>query len=343
MKRLLNTLFVTMPDSYLTRQGENLLIKVKDEIKFRVPIHNLESVICFGYKGASPSAMQLCAERGVSLNFLSENGRFLARINGRVSGNVMLRRKQYRLTDDYNESLRLSKMFIGSKLHNSRTVLQRALRNHGEVIKNTGLPDLIASMQDMIFRVENSRTIESVRGIEGEAANAYFGYFDHLIIKQKGRFVFHGRIKRPPTDEVNALLSFIYSLLSRDCASALESVGLDPQVGFMHTARPGRDSLALDLMEELRAYLGDRLVLTLINREQVDADGFSKRENGSVMMSDETRRNVILAWQARKKEEITHPFLKEKIAVGHIPFIQAMLLARNLRGDLEDYPPFLWK
>lgn len=334
---------MTLPDSYLTRQGENLLVKAKDEVKFRVPIHNLESVICFGYKGASPSAMQLCAERGVSLNFLSENGRFLARVSGRVSGNVLLRRKQYRWTDDHYESLRLSKRFIGSKLHNSRTVLQRALRDHGEVAEGDELSDLITSMHDMIFRVRNSQTIEALRGVEGEAASAYFGYFDHLIINQKDQFVFRGRVKRPPTDEVNALLSFVYTLLSRDCASALESVGLDPQVGFMHAERPGRDSLALDLMEELRAYLADRLVLTLINREQVSADGFSKRENGTVMMNDETRKNVILAWQARKNEEITHPFLKEKIAIGHIPFVQAMLLARNLRGDLDDYPPFLWK
>lgn len=343
MKRLLNTLFVTLPDSYLTRQGENLLVKVKDEIKFRVPIHNLESVMCFGYKGASPSAMQLCAERGVSLNFLSENGRFLARVNGRVSGNVLLRRKQYRWTDDINESLRLSKRFISSKIHNSRTVLQRTLRDHGEMVKDAGLPELISSMQDMIFRAKNSQSIESLRGIEGEAANAYFSSFDHLIVNQKEQFKFHGRVKRPPTDEVNALLSFVYTLLSRDCASALEAVGLDPQVGFMHAERPGRDSLALDLMEELRAYMADRLVLTLINRKQVSAEGFSIRENSSVIMEDETRKNVILAWQERKKEEIIHPFLKEKIATGQIPLVQAMLLARNLRGDLEDYPPFLWK
>lgn len=343
MKRLLNTLFVTLPDSYLTKQGENLLVKVKDEIKFRVPIQNLESVLCFGYKGASPSAMQLCVERGVRLSFLSENGRFLARVSGRISGNVLLRRKQYKWADDKNESLRLSKRFIGSKIHNSRTVFQRTLRDHGDIVKEKGLPDLVSNMQDMIFRVKNASSIESLRGIEGEAANAYFSNFDHLIINQKEQFEFHGRVKRPPTDMVNAMLSFVYTLLSRDCSSALESVGLDPQVGFMHVERPGRDSLALDLMEELRAYMADRLVLSLINRQQVSADGFSKRENGSVMMNDETRKNVILAWQNRKREEITHPFLKEKMTIGLIPFVQAMLLARNLRGDIDDYPPFLWK
>ncbi len=334
---------MTLPDSYLTRQGENLLVKLGDEIKFRVPIHNLESVICFGYKGASPSAMQLCAERGVSVNFLSENGRFLARVNGRTSGNVLLRRKQYRWSDDYNESLRLSKRFISAKIHNTRTVLQRTLRDHGDIIESQGFSNLITNMRDMIFRVKNSKTVETLRGIEGEAANAYFGFFDHLIINQKEEFKFHGRVKRPPTDEVNALLSFVYTLLSRDCASALETVGLDPQVGFMHVDRPGRDSLALDLMEELRAYMADRFVLTMINRKQITVEGFSRRENGSVLMDDETRKNLIIAWQMRKKEEITHPFLKEKIVIGHIPFVQSMLLARNLRGDIEDYPPFIWK
>lgn len=332
-----------MPDSYLTRQGENLLVKVRDEIKFRVPIHNLESVVCFGYKGASPSAMQLCSERGVALSFISENGRFLARVSGRVSGNVLLRRKQYRWADDKDESLRLSKRFISSKIHNSRTVVQRNLRDHGESVKVDKLSDLVTNMQDMIFRIRNSNSVESVRGIEGEAANAYFSNFDHLIVSQKDDFKFQGRFKRPPSDSVNALLSFVYTLLSRDCSSALETVGLDPQVGFMHTERPGRDSLALDLMEELRAFMADRVVLSLINRKQVTREGFVKRENGSVMMNDETRKNVILAWQNRKREEITHPFLKEKISIGQIPLIQSMLLARNLRGDMDDYPPFLWK
>lgn len=319
------------------------MVKVRDEIKFRVPIHNLESVICFGYKGASPSAMQLCSERGVSLSFLSENGRFLARVSGKVSGNVLLRRKQYHWVDDKDESLRLSKRFISSKIHNSRTVVQRNIRDHSENVKIDKLSELVKNMQDMIFRIRNSNSVESVRGIEGEAANAYFSNFDHLIVSQKDDFKFQGRFKRPPSDSVNALLSFVYTLLSRDCSSALEAVGLDPQVGFMHTERPGRDSLALDLMEELRAYMADRIVLSLINRKQVTREGFVKRENGSVMMNDETRKNVILAWQNRKREEITHPFLKEKISIGQIPLIQSMLLARNLRGDMDDYPPFLWK
>lgn len=318
-------------------------MKVKNETIFRVPIHNLESVICFGYQGASPAAMQLCVESGVSLNFLTGSGKFLARVSGKVSGNVLLRRKQYKWSDDLEESLRLSKKFIASKIHNSRTVFQRALRDHNDVIDNAVLGDIIAKMKDMVYRANNSTSIETLRGLEGEAASTYFSNFDLLIINQKDHFKFEGRVKRPPTDFVNALLSFVYTLLSRDCASALESVGLDPQVGFMHVERPGRDSLALDLMEELRAYLADRLVLSLINRNQVSAEGFTKRENGAVMMNDNTLKSVILAWQNRKKEEITHPFLKEKIPIGLIPFVQAMLMSRNLRGDIEDYPPFLWK
>lgn len=343
MKKLLNTLFITTPDSYLTKEGENIVIKVKDEVRFRIPIHNLESVICFGYIGASPSAMHLCAEKGVGLSFLTENGRFLAKVSGRVSGNVLLRRKQYRWADDRNEELRLAKRFISAKIHNSRTVYQRANRDHGEAMKINFSHQLVDNMQNLIFQVKNAHSVESLRGLEGEAASLYFSNFDSLIISQKEQFSFHNRIKRPPTDEVNSLLSFVYTLLSRDCVSALESVGLDPQVGFMHTDRPGRESLALDLMEELRPFLADRLVLSLINLKQVSAKGFIKRENGTVLMDEDTRKEVIMAWQNRKREEITHPFLGEKIPIGLIPYVQSMLLARNLRGDLDDYPPFLWK
>jgi CRISPR-associated protein, Cas1 family len=343
MRRLLNTLFVTIPESYLSRDGENLIVKVNDEVKFRVPIFNLESVICFNHMGASPSAMQLCMESGVSLNFMSSQGKFIARVNGRTSGNVLLRRKQYKLADDREACLRFSKLFVASKIHNSRTVLQRTLREHKEDLAESPLSFVISKMNNMIQRVKISDTLDSVRGIEGEAASAYFSCFDFLILKQKDSLKFHGRIKRPPTDEVNALLSFVYTLLSRDCSSALESVGLDPQVGYMHTVRPGRESLALDLMEELRAYLGDRLVLSLINKKIINPEGFKVRENGSVLMDDETKRAVILAWQTRKKEEITHPFLGEQIAVGQIPFVQSLLLARNIRGDMDQYPPFLWK
>ncbi|AKA48836.1 CRISPR-associated protein Cas1 [uncultured archaeon] len=343
MKRLLNTLFITTPDSYLTKQGENLLIKVKDEIKFRIPVHNLDSVICFGHMGASPSAMQLCAERGVGLSFLTPNGRFQARVTGRSSGNVLLRRKQFRWADSDDERLRLTKRFVTAKIHNSRRVIQRLVREHDSNTVDNGLPLAIGRLKEMISRIDNSDSVDSVRGIEGEAATLYFSNFDSMILNQKDQFNFQRRVRRPPTDPVNALLSFVYTLLAHDCSSALESVGLDSQVGFLHTDRPGRESLALDLMEELRPYVADRLVLTIINRKQVVGSGFIKRENGTVLMDDATRKEVIMAWQNRKREEIVHPFLNEKIPIGLIPYVQSMLLARNLRGDLSDYPPFLWK
>ncbi|MHB8359841.1 MAG: type I-C CRISPR-associated endonuclease Cas1c [Thermoplasmataceae archaeon] len=343
MKKLLNTLYVTTPDSYLSRQGENLLIKVGDETRFRIPVHNLENVICFSYIGASPSAMNLCTEKGIGLSFLSPNGSFYARVTGEVSGNVLLRRTQYRWADDKGEELRLAKRFIAAKIQNSRTILQRTIRDHGEIIDKIGMSVLVDQLQEIVNSVRTAKNIDSLRGLEGKAANAYFNKFDDLIINQKENFVFHSRIKHPPTDKVNSLLSFIYTLLSRDCASALESVGLDPQVGFMHTDRSGRDSLALDLMEELRPYLADRLVLSLINRKQVNENGFLNRENGTVLMKEGTKKDIILAWQNRKREEIIHPFLQEKIPIGLIPYVQSMLLARNIRGDLDDYPPFLWK
>ncbi len=343
MRKLLNTLYVTTPESHLAREGENILIKVKDEIRFRVPIHNLEGIVCFGYIGASPSAMHLCSERGVELSFLTEHGKFLARVSGEVSGNVLLRRKQYRWADEEREKLRLAKRFVEAKIHNSRRVLQRAIRDHSDVIQDDGIGNTIDRMKDMIGRVENASSVDTVRGIEGEAANAYFSKFDSLIMNQKEHFTFGERIKRPPTDYVNALLSFIYTLLSHECISALETVGLDPQVGYLHTDRPGRKSLALDMMEELRSYLADRMVLSLINRKQVSESGFVKRENGAVLMNDETRKEVLVSWQNRKREEIVHPFLGERIQVGLIPYVQSMLLARNIRGDLDDYPPFFWK
>ena len=343
MRRLLNTLYVTTPESYLAREGENILIKVKDEIRFRVPVHNLEGIVCFGYMGASPSAMHLCCERGVGLSFLTENGKFLARVSGEVSGNVLLRRKQYRWADDEGTKLRLAKRFVEAKIHNSRRVLQRAIRDHENLMQNQHIGNTIYRMKDMIGRVENVRSVDEVRGVEGEAASAYFSCFDSLIVNQKEHFTFNERIKRPPTDYVNALLSFIYTLLAHECASALETVGLDPQVGYLHTDRPGRKSLALDLMEELRPYLADRMVLSLINRKQVSENGFVRRENGVVLMNDDTRKEVLVAWQNRKREEIIHPFIGEKVLVGLIPYVQSMQLSRNIRGDLDDYPPFLWK
>ncbi|KAF0195719.1 MAG: CRISP-associated protein Cas1 [Bacillota bacterium] len=341
MRRLLNTLYVTGPDSYLARDGENVVVRVAEEVKLRIPVHNLEGIVCFGYAGASPSLMSLCCERGVGLSFLTEHGRFLARVSGTVSGNVLLRRHQHRRTEDLEASNNLAKHFVVAKIHNSRTSLQRAVRDH--VHTQEPLSVAIKTLSNVISRVTNSPDLDVLRGLEGEAAAEYFGVFDHLIVAQKEEFSFSRRVRRPPTDKVNAMLSFLYTLLAHDAASALETVGLDPQMGFLHRDRPGRAGLALDLMEELRPYLADRLVLTMINRRQVTADGFLQKENGAVIMDPSTRKAVLEAWQKRKQEEIEHPFLNEKIPIGLLPYTQAMLLARYLRGDLDDYPPFFWR
>ncbi|HHW18974.1 MAG TPA: type I-C CRISPR-associated endonuclease Cas1 [Firmicutes bacterium] len=341
MRKLLNTLYVTQPDAYLSRDGDNVVVIIQGEERFRVPIINLEAIVCFSYTGASPSLMGLCCERGVSLSFLSPTGKFLARVTGPVSGNVLLRRKQYRVADDPAGTAALARCFVFAKILNCRNVLMRFLRDH----KGKSGTDEVARASEILLGHARSlnacETVDAIRGIEGDAASEYYAVFDHLITSQKEVFQFQGRNRRPPLDPVNALLSFLYMLLSADCASALETVGLDPQVGFLHRDRPGRLSLALDLMEELRSYLVDRLALTLINNGQVTPAGFVKKESGAVIMLDDTRRTVITEWQKRKQDEIVHPFLEEKIPVGLIPYAQALLLARYLRGDLDAYPPFL--
>jgi CRISPR-associated protein Cas1 len=343
LRRLLNTLYVTMPDVYLACDGENVLVKVNDEIKFRVPVHNLEGIVCFGFAGASPKLMHLCCERGVTISFLSQYGKFMGRVTGNVSGNVLLRRTQYRWSDDEVISSRLSRRFIAAKIMNSRAVLHRVLRDHAEVVDNPSLERALKLFAGMPAKLEKALNGDSIRGIEGDAAHLYFSNFNQLILSQKEGFRMLGRNRRPPTDRINALLSFLYTLLTHEVVAALESVGLDPQVGFLHRDRPGRPSLALDVMEELRPHFVDRLAVTLINRSQISAKGFVVKENGAVIMDDDTRKEVLLAWQKRKQEEITHPYLEEKIPLGLVPYVQAMLLARHMRGDLEDYPPFFWK
>ncbi len=343
MRKLLNVLYITSPEAYLGKEGETVLVLMNEEVKFRIPIHNLEGIVCFGYTGASPALMHLCAERGVALSFLSESGRFLARVSGPVHGNVLLRRRQYRLTDSPDEALQLAGNFIIGKLFNCRCVLQRFLRDHEQRGDPQALQAAVDGLSGQLQKVADSPQLEMLRGVEGEGARTYYGVFDHLILEAKDTFKFSGRSRRPPLDPVNALLSFLYTLLGHDCAAALETVGLDPQVGFLHRERPGRASLALDLMEELRPYLVDRFILSLINNRQIGAAGFVTKESGGVLMTDEVRKNVIAAWQKRKQEEVMHPFLGEKIAVGLIPYAQALLLARHLRGDLEAYPPFLMK
>jgi CRISP-associated protein Cas1 len=343
MRKLLNTLYIITPESYLGKDGENVVIRVKDEEKFRIPVHNIEGIICFGYTGASPALMGMCAERRVGLSFLTEHGHFLSRINGPVSGNVLLRRKQYRVADNTGDALSLAQLFVSGKIANCRTILQRALRDH-EISEGTPLLEsTIKTLAEKIKQAQKTSNADILRGVEGEAAQKYFEMFDFLILNNKEDFFMHGRNRRPPTDNVNALLSFLYTLLMHDVQSALETVGLDPCVGFLHTDRPGRPSLALDMMEEFRPYLVDRMVLTLINRKQVDARGFQSKEGKGVIMTDETRKEVLIAWQKRKQEEIVHPFLQEKIPVGLLPYAQALLLARYLRGDLDNYPVFLNK
>ncbi|RLI08123.1 subtype I-C CRISPR-associated endonuclease Cas1 [Candidatus Bathyarchaeota archaeon] len=343
MKRLLNVLFVTSQGAYLHRERESVVVVVGGETRLRVPVHTLEGIVCFGQVSVSPPLMGLCAEQGVAISFLSRNGRFWARVQGPVSGNVLLRRTQYRVADDPEGSARIGQAVIIAKLHNSRAVLLRLMRSHPSVPGIAEVSQAASHIAGLLRALDSPQSLGTIRGIEGEAARRYFQVFDHLILAQKGDFSLRERSRRPPLDNVNALLSFVYTLLAYDVSSALESVGLDPAVGFLHRDRPGRPGLALDIMEELRPYLADRLVLSLINLKQVTGKGFQRTETGAVNMSDETRKQVIKAYQERKREEIVHPFLKEKMEIGLLPYAQALLLARYLRGDIEGYPPFLWR
>ena len=343
MKRLLNTLYVTSGNRYLSLDGENVVVLEEQKEIGRIPLHNLQAIITFGYTGASPALMGACAQRNIDLSFMSGNGRFLARVTGEVKGNVTLRKQQYRISDDREASVQIARNFILGKVYNSRWILERAIRDYAmrldtEMIKRKSL--FLAQSLEKIRKCESA---EELLGLEGEAASVYFSAFDEMILQQKEDFYFHGRNKRPPLDNVNAMLSFGYSLLAGMCGAALEAVGLDPYVGFFHTDRPGRMSLALDIMEELRSVMVDRFVLTLINKKIVKEKYFIKKENGAVIMTDEGRKIFLSSWQSRKQETIKHPFLDEKIEWGMVPYMQSMLLARYLRGDLDEYPPFFWK
>jgi len=340
MRKLLNTLYVTTPDSYLLRDGENVVVKVKDVEIFRIPIHNLEGIVCFAYMGASPQLMRLCTDNNVGLSFLTPNGKFLARVNGKVRGNVLLRRTQYRKADLDEDSLDLAKCFIIGKVVNCRTVLGRGIRDHGDVVDINKIRSVDDLLIDNLKSIDSCLNSDSLRGIEGNCAKFYFSVLDELILKQKDNFFMFNRNRRPPLDNMNSLLSFLYTLLAHDVESALETVGLDPYVGFFHVDRPGRPSLALDLMEELRPFIADRLALNMVNLKQIDEKDFLKKENGAVLMTDDGRKEILSVWQKRKQDQITHPYLNEKISVGLIPYVQAMLLARYLRGDIDGYPPF---
>lgn len=343
MRHLLNTLFVTSEDVYLSLEGENVLVNRDKSVVGRFPLHNLQMIVSFSYAGASPALMGACAERDVGLCFCTPRGKFLARVTGASRGNVLLRRQQYRCADDPAESCRTASAFIFGKVHNARWSIERTRRDHKLRIEEAAFEKACAIHKGLLPQILETTDAETLRGLEGAAANAYFGVFDQMILRQKEDFFFRSRNRRPPMDNVNAMLSFAYSLLANDCASALESVGLDAYVGFLHRDRPGRTSLALDMMEELRPCLADRFVLTVVNNRILSGSDFEKSESGAVWMTDDGRRKFLKHWQERKQEAITHPFLEEKLPWGLVPYVQALLLARYLRGDLDAYPPFLWK
>jgi len=341
MKTHLNTLFVTLENSYLRKDGAAVEVRHEGQSKLRVPLHNLEGICCFGWDiTASAALMHGCHEHGVALSFLSPHGKFLASSSGGVSGNILLRREQYRRGEAEAAALAIARHTVAAKLHNSRTILQRAARDHAPS-DTTTLRQAINALEHRTRTALKATSLETLRGIEGDAASSYFSAFNHMITGPKEEFRFNGRTKRPPLDRVNALLSFLYSVLAHDCRSACEAVGLDPQSGFLHQPRPGRPSLALDLMEEFRAFLADRCALTLINRQQICPADFTIQDSGAVLLKEESRKKVLTTWQERKQDSLTHPFLNESVTIGLLPHLQARLLARHLRGDLDAYPAFL--
>lgn len=343
MRHLLNTLFVTSEDIYLSLDGENVVANREEQIAARYPLHTLSGIITFSYAGASPALMGACAERGISLAFCTPRGRFLARVSGENNGNVLLRRTQYRMADDVQQSCRIARTMIFGKLYNARWSIERTRRDHGMRLDGEKLGRASQTIQELLPAVSQETSLDRLRGLEGVGAAAYFGVLDDMVLHDKENFFFHARSRRPPLDPFNAMLSFAYSLLANDCAAALESVGLDSYVGFLHRDRPGRSSLALDLMEELRPCMADRFVLTLINNRMIKSSDFIQRENGSVLLQDGARRSFLKRWQEKKQETLTHPYLGEKLPWGLVPFLQALLLSRCLRGDLDAYPPCLWK
>lgn len=343
MKKLLNTLYVNKPDRYLSLDGENVVVLEDKEEKGRFPLHNIGDIVTFGYTGASPALMGECVRRNIPIVFMSSHGRFLARVTGEVRGNVTLRKEQFRRSDEEAGSALIARNMLIGKIYNSKWVLERAMRDHPMRVDTSELSKKSEFLSQAMKNIRNTASLATLRGQEGESASVYFSCFDQLILQQKDTFKFSTRSKRPPLDRVNALLSFAYALLAGLCVAALEATGLDPYVGFLHRDRPGRFSLALDLMEEFRAVVADRFVLTLINTRILNADDFLIKENGAVFLHDEGRKKFLSQWQGKKQDIITHPFLNEKVEWGMIPYVQAMLLARHLRGDLDEYPPFLWK
>jgi len=346
MRRHLNTLYVTTQDAWLNKDGENVVVSVENKERGRVPLHTIGAITGFGRVLLSPPLLGACAEAGITVNFMTESGRFWARVEGPVSGNVHLRRTQYRWSDDNQRRDAIIKSIVVGKILNQRAVLTRAVRDHSSTMAQADGDAVTAAadrLANIVRRTEKPMDGDQLRGAEGEAGMVYFSVFDHVVRGDKPFFTFSSRSRRPPMDAVNALLSFVYSLLTSDIRGALESVGLDPAVGYLHVDRPGRPSLALDMMEEFRPFFADRLVLSLINRRQITAKDFRTLDNGATLLTDDGRKSVLVAYQERKRDEIHHAFLDEKITVGLLWFIQAQLLARHLRGDLDAYPPFIWK
>lgn len=343
MRKLLNTLYITTDDAYLTEESDSVVISQGSTKLGQFPLIAIENIMLFSFKGASPALLGKCAEKGIGVSQYTPNGKFLYRISDKNRGNVLLRKEQYRISDDGTRAMPYARNMILAKVYNQRNTVNRALRDHSMRIDKEKFTKVSNNLKKKMSDIENVSDIDALRGIEGDAAVDYFSVFDDMILNQKEAFAFNGRNRRPPLDNVNAMLSFLYTLLANDCADALEGVGLDSYVGFMHTDKPGRKSLALDLMEELRAPLVDRLALTLINQRQITGDDFIKEESGAVRFTSDGRKKILKAWQEKKKLEITHPFLDEKLEWGLVAYVQALLLARVVRGDMDEYPPFLWK
>lgn len=343
MRKLLNTLYVMTDSCYLTLDGENIVIQNGDKTLGRFPLHTLENIMCFTYKGATPALMGACAERKIGMSFFSPRGVFLARVVGKEYGNVLLRKEQYRISDDEKRSVAYAKNMIVGKVFNSRWSIERTLRDHAYRVDAEKLKQVSNNLYETLPKLDSVSGLDELRGIEGKAAEQYFSVLNDMILNQKEDFAFTRRNRRPPLDNINAILSFAYTILAGDCANALSSVGLDPYVGFMHGDRPGRTSLALDLMEELRPVLADRFILTLINTKAIQTVHFERQKDNAVLLNEDGRKVFFNAWQNHKKETITHPYLKEKIEWGLVPYVQALLLARTIRGDIDEYPPFLWK
>lgn len=343
MKKLLNTLYVTTENTYLALDGENVVIQSDGNTLGRLPLHMIDGIMAFGYIGASPALMGKCAEMNKSLVFLKPSGRFLAKVTGKSYGNILLRREQYRICDNEERSLTIAKNIISAKIANCNTVLSRAVRDHAMRIDTDKFAQVGGVLQSGKVKSYHAQSADSLRGIEGECANLYFSVFDAMILQQKDDFFYHARSRRPPMDNVNAMLSFSYSLLTSMCVSALEAVGLDAYAGVYHTERPGRCSLALDMLEEFRACFADRFVLTTINKRSICGKDFVEKESGGILLTDDGRKKFLSLWQQKKQEEIMHPFLQEKVEWGLLPYVQAMLLAKYVRGDIDEYPPFIWR